>query len=86
MNMGVPFQVSAESMEHTNKPGSKILGFVHFVKHTQDYIAHGMKQTVEQISVFAEKVAQFLRNSENAMSVTTVYEFIRHGGTSIPAI
>jgi len=83
VNMRIPFQVSAECMEYTDKSGSEVLGFVQFVKHSQNYVTHRMKQTVEQVSVFAEKVTQFLRNSENAMSVPTVYEFTRHrGGTS----
>jgi hypothetical protein len=55
MNVRIPFQVSAECVKHTDKSGGELLGFVHFVEHSQYYIAHRMEQAVEQISVAAEK-------------------------------
>ena len=73
-------------MERTNKSGSKILGFIHYEKHTQDNIAYGMEQAVEQFSVSAEIVTQLLRYSENAMSVSAIYELVRHGCGAPPAI
>jgi hypothetical protein len=74
MNVRVPFQVSAESMKHTDKSGSELLGFVHFVKHSQYHIAHRMDQAVEQTSVTAEKMTQSFGYCEYTMTVSAIHQ------------
>jgi uncharacterized membrane protein len=72
--MRIPLQVSAESMKNTDKSGSKLLGFVHFVEHSQYYIAYRVEQAVQQISVTAEIMTQFFGYCEYTMTVTTIHE------------
>ena len=44
--MWIPFKVSAEGMEHHDKAGSKIFGFINFEKHERDNTRNRMKKTV----------------------------------------
>ena len=46
VDMWVPFQVTAKSMESHDEPRGIILGFIHFMEHMKDNIAYGMEEAV----------------------------------------
>ena len=47
MNMRIPLKVTAKGVENTNEAGSKMLKLIKFAEHAEDYIADGVKETVE---------------------------------------
>ena len=52
VNMRIPFEVPAKSMENANEAGSKHFCFVIFMKHMQDNIGNGLKKASEEGTVF----------------------------------
>ena len=46
MDMRVPFQVPAKSVEDTNKTRGKEFGFIVFMKHTQDHTADSREEAM----------------------------------------
>jgi len=55
MNMRIPLKRTTEGVKHTNKTGSKILGFVKFFKHKEDRISGSFKEEIQQRAIFSEK-------------------------------
>ena len=55
MNMRIPLKGTTEGVKHTNKTGSKILGFVKFFKHKEDRICGSFKEEIKQRAIFSEK-------------------------------
>ena len=51
MDMRVPLEISAERVKDTNEPGDKVFGLIDVVKHTENHISDGMKETVEERTV-----------------------------------
>ena len=46
MNMRIPLKATPKSVKNANKPGSKILGFVKFIKHKEDSICSSFKKKI----------------------------------------
>lgn len=46
MDIGVPFEVTAKSVQDTNELRGEKFGFVVFVEHTEDNTANGRKKAV----------------------------------------
>lgn len=42
--MRIPFQITSESVKDTDDTGSKVFGFIHFIKHAKDNISNGVKR------------------------------------------
>ena len=51
MDMRVPFENPAERVKDTNEPGDKVFGLIDVLKHTENHIPDGMKETVEERAV-----------------------------------
>ena len=66
-------------MKDTDKSWNKVFGLIHLVKHTEDDIPDGMKETVKERTVTEEINTQFFRDSKNTVSVGTGNEFAGHG-------
>ena len=66
-------------MKNTDKSWNKVFGLIHLVKHTEDDIPDGMKETVKERTVTEEINTQFFRDSKNTVSVGTGNEFAGHG-------
>ncbi len=86
VDMRVPFQVPPKSMEDKDKPGRVVHGFVHFVEHTQNDAAYGMKKAVKECAVFQEKIPQVFINSKNTMPVLDVYQFKGHVSSPLHSV
>lgn len=67
--MGIPLKAPTEGMQYANEPRSEIFGFVNFTKHIQNGLTNSIKKTVQKISVFSKKYAEFFGDRENTMPV-----------------
>ena len=86
VDMGVPFQRTAKSMEDTDKTGHEIFGFIHAMEHTEYNAADSRKKAVKQGAVFKEEMAEFLIDRENAVPVGAVEQFKRHISGTLLAV
>lgn len=57
VNMRIPFEVTPKSMENTNKPGSKVFGFIDFEKYTKDNASDGRKETIQKVPVLEKEMS-----------------------------
>ena len=51
MDMRVPLEIPAERVKDTNEPGDKVFRLIDVLKHTENHIPDGMKETVEESAV-----------------------------------
>lgn len=72
VDVGVPFERTAESMKDTNKARDKIFRFVQGEKEFFDDIGNSLKEAVKQIAVFQEEMPKGLVDREDKMSVCTI--------------
>ena len=86
MNVRIPLKIPSKGMKNADKAGSKTLGFIKFTEHMKNDIADGMKKTIEQRTISAEKDTEFFRDSKDAMSVNTLNDFERHGSGTLDGI
>lgn len=75
MDMRVPLEVPAESVEDADEPWGEVFRFVDFVEHPQDDISDGVKETVQKGSVFKKEITEFFRYGKNAVTVGTGNQF-----------
>ena len=66
-------------MKDTDKSGNKVFGLIHLVKHTEDDIPDGMKETVKERAVTKKVNTEFFRDSKNTVSVGTGNQLTGHG-------
>ena len=86
MDMRVPFEIPAESMEDHEETGSEVHGFILFKKHTGDNAVYGMEKAVEEGTVIEEKVPKLFINGKDTMAVRDIDEFKGHGGRAFHSI
>lgn len=86
VDMGVPFKVTPEGMEDTDKAGSKTFGFVVFVEHTEDNVADCGEKTSKEGAVSEKEGAEFLSDSEDTVAVLNVQNLKSHGGSTVNGI
>ena len=86
VDMGIPFEVSSKGMEDTDKTGSKALGFVFFMEHTEDDAARGSKKAVKEGTVSKKERAKLLGNGEDAVAVCDVQDLKGHGSGTVNGI
>lgn len=86
MNMRIPLKASPKGVKNADKAGSKTLGFIELAEQVKDDIANGMKKTIEQRTISAEKDAKLLWDGKNAMPVNTLNEFERHRRSALDRI
>ena len=84
--MRIPFQVSAKSMQNHNETGRKVFGFIQVVEHTGDHAVYGVKETIEQRTVFEKELTKVIIKRENAMAVGDIYQFKRHIGSAFHGV
>lgn len=75
MDMRIPFQVPAESVEDADKTRGKVLFFIEVVEHAKYNRPDSMKQTGEKRTIFKEKDSEFFRNGENAVTMIAGNQF-----------
>ncbi len=86
VDVRIPFEISAKSVENHDIAGSEVLGMVQIEKHTGYDTGDGMKETVEEGTVLKEEVAAVFINGKNAMAVLNADELKRHTGGAFHSI
>ena len=86
MDMWIPFEIPAKSMENHDKSRRKIFGFIHLEKHVRDNTCNCMKKAVKEGAVFKEKITKVFINGEDTMPVLYIYEFKRHRCSAFHAV
>ena len=86
MDMGIPFQRSAEGMQDTDETGDKVSAFVHFMEHSENDAADSLKKAVKQGAFIQKKRTQVFINGKNKVSVGTVNEFKGHFCRAVNAV
>lgn len=86
VDMRVPFERPAESMQNTDKTGSEVHGLILLVEETENDRTNGMEKTIQSGAVFFEKVAKFFRDCKDTVPVITVDQFTRHSSCPFPGI
>lgn len=86
VDVRIPFEISAKSVENHDIAGSEVLGMVQIEKHTGYDTGDGMKETVEEGTVLKEEVAEVFINGKNAMAVLNADELKRHTGGAFHSI
>ena len=86
VDMRIPFQGSAESVQDADKAWDEVSALIHLVEKPEDDTADGLKKTVEQGAVLQEKVAQAFINGEDDMPVSTAEVFEGHFSGAVNAV
>ena len=75
MNVGIPFQISSESVQNHDETRSVVFGFIHFKEQRRKNAGDGMEETVEQSPVFKEELTEILIDGEDTMPVSDIDQF-----------
>ncbi len=70
-------------MQTTDNTGSKMTFFIHFFEVMKHYLCSRAKKYMKEIAIMKKKIAKFLSNSENDMTMPAGYEFLRHALCSV---
>lgn len=65
MDMGVPFQRSAEGMKDADETGNEVSVFIQFMEKSEDDAAYSLKKTVQQGTVIQKERPQVFINGKN---------------------
>ena len=79
MDVWIPLQGTAESVQDTDKTRCKIFRFVHLVEQAQDNGPYGIEKAVQQRAVRKEKPAEFPGDCEDTMTMFAFDQLSRHG-------
>lgn len=78
VDMGVPFQIPAESMEDHDKAGREVHGFIEFQEHAGHDTGNSVEKAAEQAPVMEEEIPELFINGKNAVAVGNINEFKGH--------
>lgn len=78
VDMGIPLQGSAESVEDTDKTGDKVFTLIHIMKESEDDTADSLEKAVEKGAVVQKERPQVFVDGKNEVSVSAVNKFKRH--------
>ena len=82
VDMGIPFEVPAKSVEDHDISRGEIFGLVELEKHTGDDTGDRMEETVQERAVLEEKGTEIFINGKDAMAMADIDELKKHrGGT-----
>ena len=62
VDVRIPFEISAKSVEDHDISGSEMFGMIQFEKHAGDDTGDGMKETVQERAVQKKKVSEIFIN------------------------
>lgn len=86
MDMWIPFQRSAKSMQDADETRDKVSAFIQFMEHSENDAANGLKKTVKEGTVTQKERAQVFINGKNKMPVCTVNKFKGHFCRAVNAV
>ena len=80
VDMGIPFEVPAKSVEDHDISRGEIFGLVELEKHTGDDTGDRMEETVQERAVLEEKGTEIFINGKDAMAMADIDELKKHRG------
>lgn len=80
VDMGIPFEIPAKSVEDHDISGSEIFGLIELEKHTGDDTGDRMEETVQERAVLEEKGTEIFINGKDAMAMADIDELKKHRG------
>ena len=80
VDMGIPFEIPAKSVEDHDISGSEIFGLIELEKHTGDDTGNRMEETVQERAVLEEKGTEIFINGKDAMAMADIDELKKHRG------
>lgn len=80
VDMGIPFEIPAKSVEDHDISGSEIFGLIELEKHTGDDTGDRMEETVQERAVLEEKGTEIFINGKDAMTMVDIDELKKHRG------
>lgn len=86
VDMRIPFQGSAESVQDADEAGDKISAFIHLVEKPEDDTADSLEEAVKQVTVIEEERAQIFINGEDDMPVSAAEESEGHFSGAVDAV
>lgn len=86
VDMRIPLKRATEGMKNKDKTRSKAFGFVYLVKKSKEDGLNGREETVQERAILKEKMAKFLRDGKDTVTVSTVNKPERHSGGSVNGV
>ena len=86
VDMGIPFEVPAKSVEDHDISGSEIFGLIELEKHTGDNTGDRMEETVQERAVLEEKGTEIFINGKDAMAMADIDELKKHRGRAFHSV
>ena len=76
--MRVPFQISAKGMQYAYESRNKMTGVVEIIEVTGNHRINGLKETVQQGTIFEKEGTKPFVNGEDTMTVRDFNQLERH--------
>ena len=86
VDMWVPFKVTPEGMEDTDKTWGKAFGFIVLVEHAEDDTADSGEEASKEGTVSKEEGAEFFSDGEDTVAVFHVQNLKGHGGSTVNGV
>ena len=86
VDMGIPFEIPAKSVEDHDISGSEIFGLIELEKHTGDDTGNRMEETVQERAVLEEKGTEIFINGKDAMAMADIDELKKHRGGAFHSV
>ena len=86
VDMGIPFEVPAKSVEDHDISRGEIFGLVELEKHTGDDTGDRMEETVQERAVQEEKGTEIFINGKDAMAMADIDELKKHRGGAFHSV
>ena len=86
VDMGIPFEVPAKSVEDHDISRGEIFGLVELEKHTGDDTGNRMEETVQERAVLEEKGTEIFINGKDAMAMADIDELKKHRGRAFHSV
>lgn len=86
VDMGIPFEIPAKSVEDHDISRGEIFGLVELEKHTGDDTGDRMEETVQERAVQEEKGTEIFINGKDAMAMADIDELKKHRGGAFHSV
>lgn len=86
VDMGIPFEVPAKSVEDHDISRGEIFGLVELEKHTGDNTGDRMEETAQERAILEEKGTEIFINGKDAMAMADIDELKKHRGGAFHSV
>lgn len=86
VDMGIPFEVPAKSVEDHDISRGEIFGLVELEKHTGDDTGDRMEETAQERAILEEKGTEIFINGKDAMAMADIDELKKHRGGAFHSV